>query len=224
MENKNYTTSENEIDAQEKKSKPIVFVISLVVIVLLAAATFVGAQMLSKQAADSNDEVEITTAAGVPEENPELVGLVIKTDGDSLIVQEININDSLGVGDNGGVVVSEPIFIDGNPENDVLPGVVVPDFIEGSGGIQTEVIINQDTIIYKDVTEFPEIEFTNVGNGEMPDVPDMPDKIEQKVELGSIDDLGTTSFVTVWGEKRGDRVYAIVILYQPPMSFSIPGE
>ena len=53
-----------------------------------------------------------------------------------------------------------------------------------------------------------------IGEGEMPD---LPDQIEMKVEVGSIDDIGTNMIVTVWGEENGDRVIAEVIIYQSPM-------
>jgi hypothetical protein len=36
------------------------------------------------------------------------------------------------------------------------------------------------------------------------------------VEPGSADEIGTNSMVTVWGERRGDRVIAEFILFQPP--------
>jgi hypothetical protein len=39
------------------------------------------------------------------------------------------------------------------------------------------------------------------------------------VEPGPANEIGTSAMVTVWGERRGDRVVATFILYEAPMDF-----
>jgi hypothetical protein len=41
-------------------------------------------------------------------------------------------------------------------------------------------------------------------------------KIQQTVEEGSLDDVGQSSMLTVWGKKTGDRFIAEVLVYSPP--------
>lgn len=76
---------------------------------------------------------------------------------------------------------------------------------------ETEVVVTADTVIYRDATQ--------------PDPDNLPadGKIRQKVEVGTLDEIGENSFVSAWGERRGDRLIARVILYSKPMVFSAPG-
>ena len=41
-------------------------------------------------------------------------------------------------------------------------------------------------------------------------------KIQQALEEGSLDDVGQSSMLTVWGKKTGDRFIAEVLVYSPP--------
>jgi hypothetical protein len=41
-------------------------------------------------------------------------------------------------------------------------------------------------------------------------------KIQQVVEPGSLDDIGESSLITVWGKKTGDRIIADVLVYTSP--------
>ena len=68
-----------------------------------------------------------------------------------------------------------------------------------------EVVVNSQTIVYKDVTM-----------QRFPGQPPAGQKIQQVVEPGSLDDIGETSTVTVWGRKTGDRIIAEVLVYTPP--------
>ena len=82
----------------------------------------------------------------------------------------------------------------------------------GEGAQQVEVVITSDTIIYKDVPPMP-AGGPPLGGG----------KMQQKVEPGSLDEIGGNSFVIAWGEKRGDRLIARVLLYSRPVFFQAPG-
>lgn len=74
----------------------------------------------------------------------------------------------------------------------------------------TEVVVTADTLIYRDATQ--------------PDPANLPadGKVQQKVEAGTLDEIGENSFVSAWGERRGDRLIARMILYSKPMIFSAP--
>jgi hypothetical protein len=48
--------------------------------------------------------------------------------------------------------------------------------------------------------------------------------IQQVVNPGSVEELGKNSSLSAWGEKRGDRLIADVVLYSGPAVFkpSVP--
>ena len=78
-------------------------------------------------------------------------------------------------------------------------------------GIRVEIVITGATTIYKDATEFPA-----PVNGEIHNV-------QQAVADGSLDDLNSDCFLTVWGRRSGDRIVADVLLYSNPKSIKKPG-
>jgi hypothetical protein len=72
-------------------------------------------------------------------------------------------------------------------------------------GPTVEVVITTQTKIYKDVT-------MNQFSGPPPE----GQKIQQVVEQGSLDEVGQSSMMTIWGRKTGDRFIADVLVYTPP--------
>jgi hypothetical protein len=64
-----------------------------------------------------------------------------------------------------------------------------------------EVVATHETLIYRDDT------LQQLG-GDPPSGP-----VQQLLKPGSLDELGATSTVLVWGEKRGDRLLATVLVY-----------
>jgi hypothetical protein len=70
-------------------------------------------------------------------------------------------------------------------------------------GPAIEVVATHDTLIYRDDV------FLRLG-GAPPS-----GAIKQVLEPGSLDELGANSSVQAWGERRGDRVQAEVLVYQP---------
>jgi hypothetical protein len=72
-------------------------------------------------------------------------------------------------------------------------------------GSTVEVVITSKTVVYQDVT-------MNQFDGPPP----QGQKIQQVVELGSPDEIGKSSFITVWGRKTGDRFIADILVYTPP--------
>ncbi len=75
---------------------------------------------------------------------------------------------------------------------------------------ETEVVVTADTVIYRDAMQ--------------PDPANVPadGKLQQKVEPGKLDEIGENSFISAWGERRGDRLIATTILYSKPMVFAAP--
>lgn len=69
-----------------------------------------------------------------------------------------------------------------------------------------EVVINHDTKVYQDITDM------NPGNLESKDNGVM--QVQQIVKPGSLDDIGSNSVITVWGDKQGDRYIAKVIVFR----------
>jgi hypothetical protein len=47
-------------------------------------------------------------------------------------------------------------------------------------------------------------------------------KVQQQVAAGSLDEIGSNSFVSAWGERRGDRVIAKVLFYSQAMMLKRP--
>ena len=78
-------------------------------------------------------------------------------------------------------------------------------------GDKLEVVVTSDTTIYKDVTELG-----------LKGAPPSDSKVQQQVAPGSLDEIGSNSFVSAWGEKRGDRVIARILVYSQPMMIKKP--
>jgi hypothetical protein len=203
-----------QITQQEEKKKSRPWVLwGFLLVALLVVAAFVGGRLLGTQGQINEGGFSVTEAKEMPKEEPVLTGMVSQRDGDNLFVQEFSMNQAMGMGSggDGGVVIIE---MEGPPIGDGDDGEIpVPEFF-GTDGPVTEVVVTHDTLVYKDVTFEGEEFDMEIGEGEMPD---LPDQIEMKVEVGSIDDIGTNMVVTVWGEENGDRVIAEVIIYQSPM-------
>jgi len=79
-------------------------------------------------------------------------------------------------------------------------------------GPMVEVVVTHDTAIYRDVT-------MKQFNGP----PSAGQKMQQVLEPGSVDEIGENSMVVVWGDKRGDRIVAKVLVYSLPAFMAKPG-
>jgi hypothetical protein len=222
MENQNSETVENTVyeniveTQPEKKKKHTSWVVAgLLLVVLLAGAAFVGGSLLRKQSAQVPDiTFGFTPAKEVPQTKPELMGTVTKVDGDTLSVEAFDMNDLMG---EGGVMSEESSLMAADVGSSVSVGESegeeeVPEFF-GSGAPVTEVVITHDTKIYKDTT------WESFGFSDVDESAETSNTIEQKVEPGPANEIGTSAMVTVWGERRGDRVVATFILYEAPMDF-----
>jgi hypothetical protein len=185
------------------QNKKLYFILT-VVIVVVAVAAFVGGRMLNGQANPlglfpiGNGQmvsiaINILPAPELPTTEPETRGMFVERKDNTIILQTV----SMEMGKGGGVVVGGPgagpvTNSDGGPDS-VAPKV--------------EVVVTNETIIYRDATEF---------NGKPPGE---NSTIQQKVEEGSLDDLQSQTMVMVWGRKNGDRIIADMIMYSNPVIF-----
>lgn len=70
---------------------------------------------------------------------------------------------------------------------------------------EVEVVATGETAVYKDVTQ------ESLGAG-------LPSggTVEQKLEPGQVEEIGANSVVMAWGEKRGERLVAEILVYTGP--------
>lgn len=94
--------------------------------------------------------------------------------------------------------------------NETEDGFVISKGDDGSFGVANatgrihELVITAETEIYADVT-LDSIDDSLVDG-----------KLHQKLRAGTIEEIGELSWVRAWGEKRGDRLVASVLLYTLP--------
>lgn len=168
-------------------------------VLLLAAAAFVGGRLLNKpqeQAAGYNGMRIITSSSGggaapttkeitfeaaqeLPDSTPDLVGVFVRREDRSVFVGTGNVTMGMSISDGGEMETSA------NYDGPVL-----------------QVVTTRDTLIYQDATD---MQFDN---------PPADGKIQQVVKPGSLDDMAKNNLVTVWGERQGDRVIARILVFQ----------
>lgn len=69
-------------------------------------------------------------------------------------------------------------------------------------GPEVEVVIPHTAQVYVDTTAL-----SSVG------APQADGMIKQTVEPGTVDEIGENTIISVWGERRGDRIIADTVLY-----------
>jgi len=144
----------------------------------------------------SSIKLQLTPAPELPVEEPAMRGLLSHRDDDKLYIGSVKSGMAVAIvkgSGGGGQEVSPP-----SPEFD---------------GPLTEVVVTHDTTIYRDDTfsDMSKIEVT----GEQ--------VLDQKVVLGTLDEIGENSSITVWGKKVGDRIVADVLLYSSMVVFRSAG-
>lgn len=109
-------------------------------------------------------------------------------------------------------------IFDHRQDNSIFVGtgkvqVVVQPGPSGSVGSAThngptvEVVVTTRTVVYRDTT-------MDQFNGKA--FPNGSPTIQQVLEPGTLDELGSGSLVTAWGKKTGDRIIADVLVYTQP--------
>jgi hypothetical protein len=193
-------------------------VIGVVIVLLLGGAAFMAGRLLQKSAQTEevpqgmigpNGEViapgissssggggESSTMASVsvrmepaqelPATDPNVRGQLRRVEDNSIFVKDIGGGGMVvaTMGDDGELTIDSP----------------------GSEGTDTEIeiVVTQDTQIYREVTEMLALD-----DGDS----DTPATVQQKVEPTTLDDIGDQGLITAWGQKRGDRLIAEVVVY-----------
>ena len=184
---------------QNKKT----FVILGILVVLVGAAAFIGGRMLNGNVGPLGlglpigISVQVTPAPELPTAEPETRGLFVERKDNSIFVSAI----SMDAGGKGVVLQT-----DGGGDGDGEPSVSGPK----PDGPKKEVVITGETTIYLENSDFGE---PKPGENQI---------IQQTVTEGSLDDLTSQSFVTVWGRKSGDRIIAEVLFISNPVIFKRP--
>ncbi|MEM7116002.1 MAG: hypothetical protein AAF614_26410 [Chloroflexota bacterium] len=152
----------------------------------------VGRVMETVNIVNGGDPISVRTtilpAEELPDAESDAFGVVARIEDDNLIVGTGNINLEVDVEVNGET---------GQESTTLIPT---------TDGPEVEVVITNNTIIYKDVTDLKSDPPTESGER----------TIEQQVrQVDSSDDIDVNSEVEVWGEKRGDRIVAEVLVFGP---------
>lgn len=175
------------------------------VILLLAGAAFVGARMLTV----SKEEVRGFRGERVME--------LVVNDGSGPVSLRIKVEPAPELPDRpseaGGVFVrreDNSIFVGtGNIELDVEVNGNTGErsLTLGHDGPEVEVVVTRDTTIYQDVTDMSPGDPSSWKSGEK--------IIQQEIKLaGSVEEIGGNTELQAWGERRGDRVVAEVLVYR----------
>ncbi|UCC63598.1 MAG: hypothetical protein JSV36_00625 [Anaerolineae bacterium] len=161
----------------------------VVLVLLLASAAFVGARMLSGQNQrneGSNSNSSISDSGGTKEF--ELVPAA------ELPTASFDINGLFLRREDNSIIVGT-----GQVRVTMQGGRVAGTH----NGPEAEVVVTHDTLVYCDKTEY--------GTDVIVD-----GKLQQVVKPGSLEEIEKYSFTFAWGEKRGDRLFATVLLYKIP--------
>ena len=123
----------------------------------------------------------------LPADGESAFGVFLGRDGDVLILGTGSIEVEIGV----------------EVVNDEDPVTTVN---VSHSGDPVEVVVTEDTIIYKDTTERPEVSSEDIETGRK--------VIARTVEPGSLDEVGESMILRVWGETHDGRVIADVLVYE----------
>jgi hypothetical protein len=179
-----------------------------ILILLVGAAAFIVGRMLNQKAGPlgfgmpmGNGDVmsisiQITPAPELPTTQPEVLGLFVERKDNSITLSSVSMDKG-----GGGVVVES-----GGGDGESFAGSPVD-----NNGPKVEVVITSETTIYIETTQ--------------PSGPPSPGEnlvLQQTVAEGSLNDLTSQSFVSVWGRKSGDRIIAEVIFISNPVMFKRP--
>lgn len=184
-----------------RKSRLPLIIGGIIIVLLLAGATFVGARLLNGQglpfvSADGGSgpslslggpggkmvKLDIEPSKELPQTPADVSGLFDHRQDNSIFVGTGKVTLAFKKDPSGNVETSS-----------------------NHDGPTLEIVITSQTKIYKDVT-------MRQFDGPPPD----GQKIQQVLEEGSSDDIGQNSMLTVWGKKTGDRFIAEILVYSPP--------
>ncbi len=172
----------------------------VLLVLLLAGAAFIGGRLLNgqglsglslgPQVSRNGSGIQVKVHPGdfipakeLPQTNPDVAGIFDHRQDNSLFVGTGNVTMSVMKDRSGKVQTSS-----------------------SHSGPVVEVVVTNQTVIYKDVTDQ---QFSSQP-------PASGQKIQQVVVPGTLDEIGQTSSITVWGRQTGDRTIADVLVYANP--------
>jgi hypothetical protein len=166
----------------------------IALVILLAGAAFVGGRLLNRHANGSDNGVSISNGPGGQQEVRVITQLepakelpATAPDARGLFASRKDNSIFVTLGDHFMTTISADgsvsIQADGNSQ-------------------QLEIVVTTDTKVYKDVTQPPDVKSVPTDG-----------KVQQQVAPGAIDEISTNSFISAWGDKRGDRLIATVLVY-----------
>lgn len=218
MENETTLDPENEVPFPTDAGAPVEnakkpawpkWLALIALVLLLSAAAFVGMRMLNRQAALQNAGPDGIVAFG-PGGGPGAGGEVQAQS------MEINVIPAEELPQTQPDAVGLFVRRDDNSLFIGTGQTMISISSEGGGepsanydGPVVEVVVTGDTLVYKEVTTPPE-------------GPPASGEIQQEVEEGSIEEIGDSSAVLVWGRKVGDRIIADILVYSEPMIMMAP--
>ena len=182
--------------------KPRLIIGGIVLILLLAGAAFVGARLLNGQGLPGLSLGGQGFSLGGSNSN----GVHINR-GDIQPAKELpqtraDINGVLDHRQDNGIFVGTGKVMMSVRRNIQSGEVQTPSSHDGP---TVEVLVTTQTKIYQDVT-------MNQFDGPPPE----GRKIQQILESGSLDGIGQSSMIYIWGRKMGDRFIADILVYSPP--------
>ena len=190
--------------APRPKHTKLIVGLVVVLIVLLAGAAFVGGRLLNNQPAQAAGPGGLMMKSGGQGASGSQVSVQIERakelpeaepDATGLFAERKDNSIFVSIGHSFMVQVDKDGTV--NTQTD-------------GNGQQLEIVVTSDTTIYKDATQMGDI-ITQPADG----------KLQQQVAPGSLDEIGANSFVSAWGERRGDRVIAKVLMYSQPMGMKV---
>ena len=184
---------------------------AVALVVLLVAAAFVGGQLLNTEAAAGASPLQMVAGQSGAESGANAQGMqtfdmemepateVPQTEPDVTGLLARRGDNSIFI-TTGSVVMT----VGANPDGSLS--------INGTAdGPEVEVVIPHTAQVYVDTTAL-----TSAG------APQADGMRKQTVEPGTVDEIGENSIISVWGERRGDRVIAHTVLYMADALPAIP--
>jgi len=177
---------------QNRKTYFIFGIITLVI----GVAAFVGGRML-------NGKIGFVPLGG-PNRGRVSISIDQVTPAPELPTTQADITGKFVERNDNTIVVQAVTF------NAGVGGVSGNSPMDENSGVKVEVVVTSQTLIYKNVTEIPE-----PVNGEI-------HGLQQAADEGTLDDLSSDTFITVWGRRSGDRIIADVLFYSNPKMIKKP--
>jgi hypothetical protein len=172
--------------------RSIVMVSSIVfVVALLGGAAFVGARMLGDQAPPAAE----ATGPQVIRSGPHGTESLAIVRADELPPEAADVRGIVVEHQDNTLVIGTGKFT-----LNIQDDKVITDY----DGPEVEVVVTHDTVVYRDRTDY----LKDKGqDGE----------IQQVVKPGTLEEIGPDSVVSAWGQERGSRLFADVVVYNIPL-------